>query len=122
MRAKQETECLARIVYAESRAEPIEGQVAVAWVVVNRVNHGEYPDTVCDVVNQPGQFARARKHGDLEAWGQSIVVASLVLNDLVDDPSNGAIMFHNNSVKPKWSKKYKKTAVIDDHIFYAEKD
>src|SRR4051794_40469525 len=45
--------CLAKAVYFESRGEKLEGQLAVAEVVLNRVASPEYPDTICGVVTQP---------------------------------------------------------------------
>ncbi len=44
--------CLAEAIYFEARSEPEEGQAAVAQVVLNRVMHENYPDTVCGVVYQ----------------------------------------------------------------------
>ena len=58
---------LARIIWLEARGEPFEGQVAVAEVVLNRVLSPDFPDTVRDVIFQPGQFTPARRIPDTEA-------------------------------------------------------
>ena len=44
--------CMAMNVYHEARSEPIVGQIAVAQVVINRVNDKRFPDTICGVVKQ----------------------------------------------------------------------
>ena len=56
-----EQDCLASAVYFEARGEPIEGQLAVAEVVLNRAQSGRYPRTVCQVVTQPWQFSFVRR-------------------------------------------------------------
>jgi N-acetylmuramoyl-L-alanine amidase len=59
--------CLSAVVHYEARGEPLEGKVAVASVVMNRVESGKFPDTVCKVVSQPRQFSwfhkKTMKHG-----------------------------------------------------------
>ena len=55
----EERELLARVVYAESNTEPIEGQIAVAQVVLNRVRSESFPDTVSEVIYQERQFSTA---------------------------------------------------------------
>lgn len=52
----EERELLARVVYAESNTEPLEGQIAVAQVVLNRVRSESFPDTVSEVVYQKQRF------------------------------------------------------------------
>ena len=49
--------CLAIAMYYEARNQPIDGQLAVAQVIMNRVESPRYPDTVCEVVWQPKQFS-----------------------------------------------------------------
>lgn len=55
----EERELLARVVYAESNTEAIEGQIAVAQVVLNRVRSESFPDTVSEVIYQERQFSTA---------------------------------------------------------------
>lgn len=55
----EERELLACVVYAESNTEPIEGQIAVAQVVLNRVRSESFPDTVSEVIYQERQFSTA---------------------------------------------------------------
>ena len=75
---------MARLVYAEARGEPFEGQVAVAAVLLNRVRHPEFPNSVAGAVYQPGQFEPVANGSInqipnnlaylavLEAWGERI--------------------------------------------------
>ncbi len=52
-----ELECMERAMYFESHRSSRDGLVAVGSVVMNRVESGQFPDTVCGVVGQKGQFA-----------------------------------------------------------------
>ena len=69
----EQTNCLATAVYFEARGEAVEGQLAVARVVMNRAASGKYPPSWCEVVKQPAQFSFVR-HGssrgdtDCDAW------------------------------------------------------
>lgn len=113
--------CLAAVVYFESRGEPLEGQFAVAEVVVNRVEHDAFPDTICEVVRQKGQFAAQARNGSAMPEGldktTAMGVAALVLLENTSYTKD-AQYFHNKSVSPRWAKRFKKTAVIGNHIFY----
>jgi len=125
----KERECLALAVYFESRAETVEGQHAVAAVVLNRVRNEKFPDNICAVVHEGGghrgrcQFSwycdgRSDKPRDPASWQRSLDVADAVLNGEIADPTDGALYFHNTAVRPKWRKKMTKTAAIDNHVFY----
>jgi len=124
-----ERKCLALAVYFESRAESVEGQQAVAAVVLNRVRSGRFPGNICAVVHEGGgqrhrcQFSwycdgRSDKPRDGGAWEQAVAIADSVIDGQVSDPTDGALYYHNTHVKPKWRKKLTKTAAIDNHIFY----
>lgn len=51
-----EHKCLSQSIYHESRGEPLNGQIMVANVIMNRVKHREFPDSICAVVHQKNQF------------------------------------------------------------------
>ena len=55
--AAGEVDCLAQAIYHEARGEPVETQIAVGNTILNRVEAMGFPDTVCGVVHQPGQFS-----------------------------------------------------------------
>ena len=85
---------LARIISAEARGEPYIGQVAVGAVVLNRVEHPSFPDTIAGVVYQPGAFT-AITDGQIneEVYESSKRAAKEALNG--SDPSGGAIYYFN---------------------------
>ena len=53
----EELQCLAGAVYFESRGEPLDGQLAVAQVIINRAESGQFPESYCSVVHQRSQFS-----------------------------------------------------------------
>jgi spore germination cell wall hydrolase CwlJ-like protein len=119
--------CLAEAVYFESRAEPRNGQIAVAEVVMNRVRSPRFPKTVCAVVYQGAnqrvcQFSWAcdgkadRPHG--RAWTNAQDVARMVLAGRAPKLTDGATHFHATRVRPNWSRVYTLTAQIGNHVFY----
>jgi spore germination cell wall hydrolase CwlJ-like protein len=125
----EERKCLALAVYFESRAETLEGQQAVAAVVLNRVRNGKFPKNICHVVHEGGgkrhqcQFSwycdgRSDNPRDAVSWQRSLDVADAALNGEISDPTDGALYFHSTKARPKWRKKMTKTAAIDNHVFY----
>jgi spore germination cell wall hydrolase CwlJ-like protein len=117
-----ELKCLAGAVYFESKGETLAGQLAVARVVINRSQSGDFPDSICGVVYQPSQFSFIRdgrmpsiKTGS-RAWPRAIAIAQIALNDSWDSSAEGALYFHARRVSPGW--KHTKLASIDNHIFY----
>ncbi|MFW6036120.1 MAG: cell wall hydrolase, partial [Halothermotrichaceae bacterium] len=87
---EDELKLLARAVYSEARGEPFKGQVAVASVVLNRVHHSYFPDTIEEVIFQPHQFS-AVDDGQfwLEPSQQSYTAARAALDGW--DPSKEAL-------------------------------
>lgn len=59
---RAEVECLAKTIYFESRGESIQGQMAVAWVTLNRVTSKKFPSTICGVVHQPYQYSWVKQN------------------------------------------------------------
>lgn len=85
---------LARIISAEARGEPYEGQVAVGAVVLNRVRHPSFPNTLSGVIYQNGAFsAIADGQFDQPISSQAYQAARDALNGW--DPSGGAIYYYN---------------------------
>jgi spore germination cell wall hydrolase CwlJ-like protein len=122
--------CLAQAIYFEAGAEPMAGQQAVGAVILNRVRDGRFPKSVCGVVKEGGegppgscQFSwfcdgKPDDVGDGERWRVAQQAAADVLQAGFDDPTDGALFFHNRTVKPAWSRKLKRTAAIGGHLFY----
>lgn len=118
----QEVQCLATNIYHESRGEPIEGQVAVALVTINRVASQTYKNTLCEVVYEPRQFSwtldKRKRVRDLKAWQTAKTIAESVLTNPHRYTKFDALYFHTKQVKPKWAKSKRVVAVIGNHIFY----
>lgn len=115
--------CLALNVYHEARDQSTAGQVAVTQVVINRVNDDRFPDSVCKVVKQPGQFSwlwdkKSDKPYEERAWDKSLAVAKTVYDGKTIDITDGATYYHATYVSPSWAEKRTKTVRIDNHIFY----
>ena len=114
--------CLAGAVYFESKGESLEGQLAVARVVINRARSGRFASSLCGVVLQRGQFSFVRGKAippvrvDSRAWRQAVAIAQIASEDRWDSQAEGALFFHARRVSPGWGKK--QLASIDNHIFY----
>lgn len=123
-----EWQCLAEAVYFEARGEGLEGQVAVAEVILNRVENPAYPDTVCGVVRQ-GKGSGACQfsyvcdgRSDVMRPGRSAdeagKVAWVMLQGKPRILTGEALSFHATHVRPRWSKTMVRTARIGSHMFY----
>lgn len=116
--------CLAEAVYFESRGEPLEGQLAVARVVINRANSGIYPSDYCSVVTQPAQFSFVRRgvipdaDEGSDAWRRAQAIAQIAEDGLWECQARDALYFHATYVRPKWASAKTQLARIDTHIFY----
>lgn len=108
---------LARVVRAEAEGEPYDGQVAVAAVILNRVNHPEFPNTIAGVVYEPLAFSVvANGQVNKPASKSAIQAAHCALNGL--DPSGGALYFYNPAkTKSAWIRSRTVLKAIGDHIF-----
>lgn len=124
-----ESDCLARAVYFEARGEPIKGQAAVAEVVLNRVDSGRFPRTICGVVNQGGsggcQFSftcdgRKDTVRDRTAWYVAEKIAAAFIAGAPRELTQGATYFHTPAVRPAWSRRFDMTAHIGSHYFYRQ--
>ena len=108
---------LARVISAEARGEPYSGQVAVGAVILNRVEHPSFPNTVAGVVYQPGAFTcMVDGQIDQPVADSAVRAAREALNGA--DPSGGAIYYFNPSTATSawiWSRPLIK--VIGNHRF-----
>ncbi len=122
--------CLAEAIYFEARSEPEEGQAAVAQVVLNRVMHENYPDTVCGVVYQNRhrylacQFTfacegRALRITEPDAWRVAVQIATdVVTGKTYLDDVGAATHYHADYVRPRWARALKRMDAIGRHTFY----
>jgi spore germination cell wall hydrolase CwlJ-like protein len=127
----EEWRCLAEAIYHEARGESLEGQIAVAEVILNRRDSGHYPDTVCGVVQQGTgekwmcQFSYfcdglSDAIRDEEAWNRVGRVARVMLDGAPRELTGGAQFYHTKAVDPYWADEFYQTAEIGAHLFYVE--
>lgn len=125
----QTWQCLAEALYFEARGESLTGQVAVAEVILNRVDDGAYPDSVCGVVRQghdsegPCQFSfycdgKPEHVNNRDLFERIGKIAWVMLQGKPRILTGQATHFHAASVSPRWARKMVRTAQIGDHIFY----
>lgn len=117
--------CMAKNIYHEAGSEPLVGRYAVAQVTLNRMESGEYPDSVCGVVFQHKQFSWANNHSKRwttptgPQWEESKRIAREVLQGGkrvhgLDD----ALFYHATYVRPVWARTKDRVTRIGLHIFY----
>lgn len=118
-------DCMTKNIYFEARSQSVEGQYAVAEVVMNRVAAEEFPKTVCEVIKQKSatncQFSwycdgLPDVMRDKDAINRAKMIARTVLS-FKTNYTNGAKYYHANYVRPGWAKAGK-VKQIQDHIFY----
>ena len=123
-------DCLAQAIYYEAASESEDGQRAVAQVVLNRVRHPAWPNSVCGVVYQgpmrPGggcQFtftcdgSLAVRPGGT-AWAQARLLAAEALAGRIYAPVGLSTHYHTHAVFPAWAPALTRTIVIGAHNFY----
>ena len=121
--------CLALTVYYEVRSEPMIGQVAVAQVVLNRVEHAAYPSTICEVVHQGGTYrhrcqfsywcdGKPETPSDYRAWRLAKVIAQLTHDGVLTGDVEDATHYHADYSSPSWRNQMYLVATIGRHYFY----
>ena len=141
---EESVHCLALNIYFEARVDHTAGQAAVADVVLNRVLHQDYPNTICEVIYEgPVSKWWKEKHGkdvplrnrcqfswycdgksdvpkEKKIYKKFLNVAEAILNNEIPfmDITDGALFYHADYVTPGWAKSKTKTVEIQDHIFY----
>ncbi|GLO57875.1 hypothetical protein PPUJ20066_39110 [Pseudomonas putida] len=120
--------CLARTIYWEAKGANEKDMTAVASVVLNRLGHDGFPDTICGVVKQgvetkACQFSwwcdgRSDQVEEAQRYDIAKEIARKALNQQLKDPTDGALYFHDRNVNPDWAKAYRKTAETTHFLFY----
>ena len=120
----EQANCLATAVYFEARGESLEGQLAVARVVMNRATSGRYPPDWCSVVKQPAQFSFVR-HGEFPAidttsaaWARAQGIARLAISNVIPSVEPDVLWYHATYVAPSWGHRLNMVERIGAHIFY----
>lgn len=122
----EEKRCIADSIYHEARGESLEGMIAVANVIINRMRSRHFPDTACAVVYQHKQFSwtlfkSKRRH--IDDYGNPYIetIAELALLSRLIDVTGGATHYHATYVNPFWNQAKEQTFIIGQHIFYKRK-
>jgi spore germination cell wall hydrolase CwlJ-like protein len=122
-------DCLAAAIHYEAGNETVDGQKAVAQVILNRMRHPAYPKTVCGVVFQgserttgcqftftcDGAINRTPSEG---AWRRAQSIARMMLTGTVYAPVGWATHYHTDWVFPSWSAKLDKVRQEGTHLFF----
>ncbi len=125
-------QCLSEALYFEARGETLLGQIAVAEVILNRVDSDAYPDTVCGVIRQgetrgagcqfsyrcDGKSDEPRSAKSHERVGK---VAWVMLSGRPRILTDQATHYHASHVDPSWARGLVRTARIGEHVFYRPK-
>ena len=115
-------ECMAKVVLHEAANQPYDGKVAVAQTLMNRLSTGRMGGSICEVVNQPGQFFRtAAYHPDQDGagWQTAVQVARAVLGGGTGTVVPGA-MFFRSAAAPASSffRTRQRLGTIGAQVFY----
>ena len=127
--ASRDLECLTQAAYYEARGEGRDGMRAVAQVVLNRVRHRAFPNSVCGVVFQGAgrrtgcQFSftcdgSMRGRVNRAAWNRAREIASGALSGAVEARVGNATHFHTTGVSPRWRHSLIQVSQVGDHLFY----
>lgn len=120
----EQANCIAVAIYHEARGESVEGQLAVARVIMNRAASGKYPPSWCATVKQPWQFSFVRNYQfpytdqDCDAWRKAVAITRLAVNDVIPSLSNDVLWYHADYVAPSWGRRLTRVNKIGTHIFY----
>lgn len=131
-------ECLAKNIYFEARGEPVDGQYAVAEVVIHRVQSRRFPHSICDVIHEAEHYKWNPKilikhrcnfswfcdHKpdvvkNTKAYKKCLYIATEILtNPEYQNRIPYALYYHAKYARPKWSAKKEQVAIIGNHYFY----
>jgi spore germination cell wall hydrolase CwlJ-like protein len=120
--------CLSRTIYWEAKGEGAAEMEAIANVVMNRLGHEGFANTICEVAMQGREQGACQfswwcdGHSDDAEEEKSYAIAKEIarkaLNRQLTDRTGGALYFHQRKATPSWSTKYIKTVEVGDHVFY----
>ena len=124
-----EWQCLSEALYFEARGETLEGQAAVAEVIMNRKASSRYPDSICGVINQgtgrkyacqftytcDGKPEHINEPGAYRTVGK---IARAVMDGAPRLLPTDVTHYHTTAVNPSWASQYERTTQIGVHVFY----
>jgi spore germination cell wall hydrolase CwlJ-like protein len=122
-----EYECMIEAIHFEAKGESTHGKVAVANVILNRVDSRRFPDTICEVVYQPKQFSYLNKgrptltlNGRIEkeSFAETAAVALKAVNRSLRDITDGSDHYYaHHKVEPFWKDHADSLLKIGNHTF-----
>lgn len=126
---RQALDCMTSAIYYEAGSESLDGQRAVAQVVLNRVRHPGYPNTICGVVFQGSQLSTGcqftftcdgalSRVPNAAAWARARDLGRRALAGFVYKPVGLSTHYHADYVMPYWADSLVKISSIGTHIFY----
>jgi spore germination cell wall hydrolase CwlJ-like protein len=116
-----DTECVAKVVHHEAANQPLDGQLAVAEVIINRTHSGRFASTPCAVANQPGQFFHTAGYHvphSSPRWRTAVAIARVAEAGEAKPAAPGALFFHAAYVRPSWSHHRPLVTQIAGQVFY----
>ena len=125
-----ERELFALNLYHEARSEGRDGMIAVAWVVLNRIESEAFPDSITAVINEPTRRGcqwgwtcdgRSDTPTEQDKWAMAQEVTEVMLGDARPaDPTEGAVVFHETfRATPGWLQRgATRTVTLNNHHFY----
>jgi len=128
-----EIKCLTDNIYFEARNQTEEGQKLIAHITWNRVNHEDFPDSICGVVWQQNKDRISEElvahfswtldgKSDIpqnnELWQKLRNMSVIFLSERPEDPTNGGTHYHANYVTPYWADDLIFLVKVDTHLFY----
>lgn len=137
--SERDIECLALNSYFEARNQSLAGRVAVAQVVLNRVESNSFPNTICEVIQQGPTYENWKGNTipirnqchfswwcdgksdipeDKETYNEIVKLVKQIINEKRVDITEGSLYYHADYVKPYWIDNLHQTLLIDNHIFY----
>ena len=123
-------DCLTAAIYYEARSETLDGQRAVAQVVLNRARHPAFPNSVCGVVYQGSQRrtgcqfsftcdgSMQRGVRNQAGWETARQIAQAALSGFVYNPVGLATHYHTTAIRPWWAPSLTRAITVGAHIFY----
>ena len=122
----EQANCIATAVYHEARGESVEGQLAVARVIMNRAASGKYPSSWCGTVKQPWQFSFVNpRTGAIpyidqasDCWAKAVAITRLAVTNAVPSLESDVLWYHASYVAPSWGRRLNRVEKIGTHIFY----
>lgn len=121
-RSDAELDCMAKVVHHEAANQSRQGQLAVAQLIMNRLESGRFADSICGVVNQRGQFFNTHAYNprrDTATWAMAMSVSREARDGVTADVVPGAMFYHASyQPAPRFFRSRPRAGTLGDHIFY----